>query len=77
MCVCVVVSVCGGECVYYRLSLSYSQSDMFQEDIFPPCSAGTAALSVEDWMSGINKDPCLLKFTRDALVEMESEQAVR
>ena len=38
------------------------QSEMFQEDIFPDCPAGKAALSAEEWASGVDKDPILMKI---------------
>ena len=43
------------------------QSDMFQDDIFPPCEAGEPSLTVEEWMDGKNRDPKLVKFTEDGL----------
>ena len=38
------------------------QSEMFQDDIFPPCFAGTPALSAEEWIGGTDRVPKLVKF---------------
>ena len=40
---------------------------MFQEDIYPPCLAGEPSLTAAEWVSGMNKDPKLLAFSRDGL----------
>ena len=49
------------------------QSEMFQDDIFPPCYSGTAALSAEEWAGGMDKDPRLLSFTSDGLEEVSAK----
>ena len=36
------------------------QADSFQEDIFPDCPSGEAALTVEEWVGGTDKDPLLM-----------------
>lgn len=48
---------------------------MFQEDIFPPCPAGKPALTAEEWASGMNKDPWLVKFSQNGMVEMSLEES--
>lgn len=42
------------------------QSDMFQEDIYPPCPAGVPALTADEWVGGTNKDPVLMKINEGA-----------
>lgn len=39
------------------------KSDMFQDDIYPPCESGIPALTGEEWASGISRPPRLLMFT--------------
>ena len=51
------------------------QSEMFQEDIFPPCEAGKPSLTAEEWIAGTDKDPWLVKFTRDGLQDMTLEES--
>lgn len=41
------------------------QSDMFQADIFPPCPSGEPALTAEEWIGGVDKDPKLMSFGGD------------
>lgn len=36
------------------------KADSFQEDIFPDCPSGEAALTVEEWVGGTDKDPLLM-----------------
>jgi len=50
------------------------QSEMFQDDIFPPCYSGIAALSAEEWSSGVDKDPRLVSFTPDGLEEVSAKE---
>ena len=61
------------------MSLSFEmfsfRSKMFQEDIFPPCEAGKPSLTAEEWIAGTDKDPWLVKFTRDGLQEMTLEES--
>lgn len=38
------------------------QSDMFQDDIFPPCPSGEPALSAEEWAGGVDKPPKLMSL---------------
>ena len=40
---------------------------MFQDDIFPPCYAGSPAMSADEWQSGTNKPPVLVTITKDGL----------
>ena len=49
------------------------QSEMFQDDIYPPCAAGTPALTAEEWCGGADKDPKVLEFTQDGLKETTIE----
>ena len=39
---------------------------MFQADIFPACPAGEAALSADEWASGVDKDPIMMEFKEGA-----------
>jgi len=50
------------------------KSEMFQDDIFPPCYSGIAALSAEEWSSGVDKDPRLVSFTPDGLEEVSAKE---
>ncbi|KAG5176878.1 hypothetical protein JKP88DRAFT_334438, partial [Tribonema minus] len=36
------------------------KSDAFQDDLFPPTQSGTASLSADQWLSGIDRPPVLL-----------------
>lgn len=40
---------------------------MFQEDIYPPCFAGTPSMSADEWQSGTNKPPTLVTITKEGL----------
>ena len=46
------------------------QSEMFQDDIFPPCEAPIPALTADEWAAGENRPPRLLKFTEEGLETM-------
>lgn len=35
---------------------------MFQSDIFPPCPSEEPALTAEEWIGGVDKDPKLKPF---------------
>ena len=64
----------------YTYAHSYShthtkQSDMFQDDIYPPTFSGEAAQSAEDWLSGQNKDPLLMAFSADGLKELGPKES--
>lgn len=52
---------------------------MFQDDIFPPCPAGTPAMTAEEWFGGKNLNPILVKFSEAGLEELslEASQIVR
>ena len=52
-----------------------TQSDMFQDDVFPPCPSGKPALTAEEWASGVDKDPLLVAFTKGGLVELSAEES--
>ncbi len=43
---------------------------MLQDDIFKTCYAPKPALSADEWISGVDKDPVLYEYTRDGLVEL-------
>ena len=45
---------------------------MFQEDIYPPCEAPTAALSADEWAAGTDKDPRKLTFSQEGLNEVRA-----
>lgn len=47
---------------------------MFQDDIFPPCFSGTAALSAEEWASGVDKDPRLVAFSASGLSDVGAKE---
>ncbi|XP_064388419.1 coronin-1A-like [Halichondria panicea] len=46
------------------------KSEMLQDDIFKTCYAPKPALSADEWISGVDKDPVLYEYTRDGLVEL-------
>ncbi len=48
---------------------------MFQEDIYPPCEAGKPALTAEEWIGGTDKDPWLVRFSKNGLQEMTLEDS--
>ena len=54
----------------HALTHTSLQSDMFQDDIYPPTFAGKAAQTAEEWISGQNKDPLLIAFAADGLTEL-------
>ena len=47
---------------------------MFQDDIFPPCFSGVPALSVEEWASGVDKDPRLVAFSANGLSDISAKE---
>ena len=47
---------------------------MFQDDIFPPCFSGVPALSVEEWASGVDKDPRLVAFSANGLSDVGAKE---
>lgn len=51
------------------------KSEMFQDDLFPPCEAGKAALTAEEWVGGANKDPWLVRFTKNGMQDMTLEES--
>jgi hypothetical protein len=53
------------------------KSDMFQADIFPPCLSGEPALSAEEWIGGVDKDPILMSFGGDGQTVTSSGPRVR
>ena len=38
------------------------QSELFQEDIYPPTAGPKPSLSASDWLNGQNKDPILVSL---------------
>ena len=38
------------------------QSEMFQEDIFPPTASACPSLSADEWISGQNREPILVSL---------------
>lgn len=38
------------------------KSDLFQEDIFPDTQAPEPAMTAEEWMSGVDREPVLVIF---------------
>ena len=40
---------------------------MFQDDIYPPCPSGEPALSADEWLAGVNKNPKLVEITSKGL----------
>ena len=48
---------------------------MLQDDIFKTCYAPVSALSASEWASGVDKDPILMKYTRDGLVQMSEKES--
>lgn len=51
------------------------KSDMFQDDIYPPCPAGKPSLTAEEWQGGTNKAPLLVKFSADGLSPMSEAES--
>ena len=49
-----------------------AQSEMFQEDIYPPCPSGEAAMTLSEWTSGVDKNPKLVAFSAEGLNETAS-----
>ena len=47
-----------------------TQSESLQDDIFTTCFAPKPAHSADEWLGGADKDPLLLKYTRDELVDV-------
>lgn len=50
-------------------------ADIFQEDIFPDCDSGKASLSADEWLSGENKEPKLMKMDPKLRTEDDSDGA--
>ena len=38
------------------------QSEMFQDDIFPPTASATPSLTADEWISGQNREPILISL---------------
>ena len=53
----------------------HTQSDMFQDDIFPPTFAGKPAITADDWISGKDSDPLLTSFTPNGLSELSAKES--
>jgi len=51
------------------------KSDMFQDDIYPPAFSGNPAQTAEEWIGGQNKDPLLVSFTANGLVELSAKDS--
>ena len=44
--------------IFLILSFSFClQSELFQEDLFPPCQGDKASMSAAEWISGTNRGP--------------------
>lgn len=51
------------------------KSEMLQDDIFKTCAAAVPALSASEWVGGADKDPVLMKYTRDGLVQLSEAES--
>ena len=43
-------------------TLTHTQLDGFQEDIFPPTQSSCASLTVDEWLTGMNRQPILMSL---------------
>ena len=48
--------------LFYLCLSSLFQSELFQEDLFPPCMGDQPSVSAEEWIGGVNKDPILISL---------------
>lgn len=51
-----------------------SGQDIFQDDIYPDCFAGKAALTSNEWINGENKDPITMSMNPDDRKEENEEK---
>ncbi|XP_074595101.1 protein coronin [Brevipalpus obovatus] len=49
------------------------KSDVFQEDIYPDTPASEPALTAEEWMSGVDKDPVLMSLKEGRVQSKKAE----
>ena len=53
----------------------FSQSELFQEDLFPPCQGDRPSMTADEWLSGVNRGPVTISL-RDGFKATEQKDFV-